>query len=121
RAAVRNLLAAQNPEDPNLSGLALYWAAYISNNQGDYPQALDSFRRALEYVDHTGPQHFELERILIETSFFQRADAAQHERGDRRDHISDLESRLHDLLKRVGGRRDLALGGVVAKTLMPNL
>lgn len=120
RSAIRNFLAAQTDEDRNLTAHALFWAGYISNNRGEYRQALDSFSRAQDLAEPEGPQRIDLERIHIETRFFERAAAPAPE--SRRDHIADLEHDLRSVLDRVDPKSpDLAHVRAGCRTTLANL
>jgi hypothetical protein len=80
RTALRVLRAAsQESRDHELRALALYWMAYINNNLGHFRDASEQFRLASENVSKSGQQFYELERIGIETEFFELAERLEGE------------------------------------------
>jgi tetratricopeptide (TPR) repeat protein len=56
------------PEDRR--SLAWYWIGYERNNLGEFDKAEESFRNAERLA--TGPRKFELQRIRLETRFFNK-------------------------------------------------
>jgi tetratricopeptide (TPR) repeat protein len=54
----------------NLKSLAWYWIGYENNNLGNFERAYQDFDNALRLAE--GPRKFELQRILIETHFFDK-------------------------------------------------
>lgn len=63
---------ALTPETANgLKSLAWYWIGYEQNNLNRFGEAEQSFENALQLA--TGSRRYELNRILIETRFFNKA------------------------------------------------
>jgi tetratricopeptide (TPR) repeat protein len=73
-----------------LKSLAWYWIGYERNNLGEFAAARDSFEKALEFA--AGPRHYELQRLCIESRFFNRA----------KEPASALLRPLRELLTEVG-------------------
>jgi hypothetical protein len=95
RKALDSFRAAEDPEDPKLSALALYWAGYEANNLADYTRASDHFSRArTKYlVEETEKaQRHELSRMELKTQFF--AIASGPDTQARRKRIADLVAQL---------------------------
>lgn len=65
----RNVALAQNTSD-GLRSLAWYWIGYEQNNLNRFDDAEQSFENALKTA--TGERKYELQRILIETRFFNK-------------------------------------------------
>ena len=63
-------VAHRNETPPSLRSKAWYWIGYEQNNLGDFPDACLSFQRALETA--SGVRKFELQRLLVESRFFNR-------------------------------------------------
>jgi tetratricopeptide (TPR) repeat protein len=105
--AIRHLVAAaREAHDQEFAALAYYWAGYLSNNIGEFSAALDKFRRALESLGNEDDKRsFELQRLGLETEFFQIAhDAGERAVTDvkaRRDLVRGVTQRLTTLLKSV--------------------
>jgi len=57
--------------DDGLKSWAWYWIGYEQNNLGRFAEAEQSFENALKHA--TGPRRFELQRILLESRFFNKA------------------------------------------------
>lgn len=51
-----------------LRSLAWYWIGYERNNLGNFPEAEKSFQNAEQF--ETGPRRYELQRIRLESRFF---------------------------------------------------
>ena len=106
-------LSDASPAD--LRGLALYWIAYERNNLGHFDAAEANFKRAEEYA--TGLRKFELQRIRIESRFFNT------ERGPAENSIRPLEDLLvtlsdepeTDELQKRRARITTTLGNVLAE------
>lgn len=63
-------VALDKNTDPILKRLSWYWVGYEHNNLCNFPEAEINFKKALETA--TGIRRFELQRILIETRFFNK-------------------------------------------------
>ncbi len=63
-------VALSTEADNNLRSLAWYWIGYEHNNLAEFADAVRSFEQALDYA--TGSRRFELERILLESRFFNK-------------------------------------------------
>lgn len=61
-------VALDENADKLLRSLTWYWIGYEHNNLGDFPNAISSFEQALTLSE--GSRSYELERILIESRFF---------------------------------------------------
>ncbi len=72
-------VAVDQQTDPELASLAWYWHGYLRNNLGSPKEAQLSFEKAYPLTMDTD-RRYELERIMIETRFF---DSSQDEEVDR--------------------------------------
>ena len=68
-AAWEDVAVSQTASD-DLKSLAWYWIGYEQNNLIRFNKAEQSFENALKNA--TGPRRYELQRILIETKFFNK-------------------------------------------------
>jgi tetratricopeptide (TPR) repeat protein len=57
--------------DESLKSLAWYWIGYEHNNLNRFSEAEQSFENALQHA--VGARRFELQRIMLETRFFNKA------------------------------------------------
>lgn len=98
RAASKSLLlAGEEANNRELSTVALYWAAYELNNLGNFTRALDIFRKARAIETPGGPRWFELQRIILETQFFDIARAHQSTPPQERLAVEEI----HELVREV--------------------
>lgn len=96
--------AAQEATQKDLKVLSMYWLGYIQNNAAHYTDAGRMFREARAESSGDSPTGFELDRILLETEFFQLADTSQLDRvgaAERLAAVSHLLARLLELQNRV--------------------
>jgi tetratricopeptide (TPR) repeat protein len=98
--------AVHNAKTRDLRSLGEYWLAYIYNNLGQYRDAAEVFRRAHEDVRAGSPPAFELDRIVLESEFFERADALDGLPVEERP--VDTADRLDRMRQTVDGLRELA-------------
>ena len=75
RLAIQELRQASDiTSDPDLRMMANYWIGYESNNIGEHGEAAEVFgRMATDDRDKQLPRTFELQRIAIESRFFELA------------------------------------------------
>lgn len=93
----------------DLKSLALYWIGLEFNNLGKFSDACNFFERALEIT--TGSQWYELNRILIESRFFNK----NEEKED--DLIPPLEKLLSLIEKETGGKEFISIKTKIYTTL----
>jgi len=68
-------VAVSESAEPSLRGLAYYWIGMERNNLGEFAEAEISFRNSEEF--EKGPWVFELQRIRLESHFFDRSHPAR--------------------------------------------
>lgn len=83
--------------EPSLRSLAWYWIGYERNNLGQFSEAVRSFEQALDFG--TGVRRFELERIILETRFFNKT-------SEKPEVLVPLLEDLFDRLDRAEGPSD---------------
>jgi tetratricopeptide (TPR) repeat protein len=107
KAAISCLLAVPNDADHELSALALFWAAYESNNVGNFDKAVECLQQAGEHYlpDTYRAQHFELLRCEIQSHFFDMAWNQSGDAGTRRPQVVDLLAELSSVVATVGANR----------------
>jgi tetratricopeptide (TPR) repeat protein len=67
-------IVALSDADPSLRSLAFYWIGYEQNNLNQFGEAEQSFENATRLAQQVGgARRFELQRILFETRFFNKA------------------------------------------------
>jgi tetratricopeptide (TPR) repeat protein len=94
--------AAKEADDSELSALALYWVGYERNNVGEFNRAAKAFREAREthLPDKERSQHYELNRIEVQTRFFEAArqtSAISDRRRIVQEFIDDLDELIGSL------------------------
>jgi tetratricopeptide (TPR) repeat protein len=72
--AWQDVTKTQKDTPARLSSLAWYWIGYEYNNLGEFDQACQSFGRALDGA--TGARSLELQRIEIESRFFNNKESS---------------------------------------------
>lgn len=70
-----NDVAFSNDADEKLKCLAWYWTGYEQNNIGDFESAEQSFSNSLAHA--SGLKRYELERIRLESRFFNKSNPAK--------------------------------------------
>ncbi|TAL24322.1 MAG: hypothetical protein EPN94_07535 [Nitrospirae bacterium] len=58
--------------EPTLKSLSLYWIGYVNNNLGEFTKAINNFRKAYDLAKDS--RKYELQRIQLETRFFNNED-----------------------------------------------
>lgn len=118
RVAVRSLTrAAEDATNRDLVTASLYWAAYELNNIGKYNRATDLFRRARNNEKSATSRFYELQRLILETAFFElsykRRELTAHERiasqevGNLLDDIAEVRAAIPDQMEFEGSRAHL--------------
>ena len=119
--AIRNLReAARQSDEPDLSALSLFWIGYEQNNLGKYELAREAFRRALQVSSSSDPgaQHYELERIILESRFFQLVRDWDPGQPKQTDELEALVVQAEDLSNRVPSSGDtMRVSKAVRRTL----
>lgn len=90
-------VALPDKVEDDLRSLAWYWIGYEQNNLLRFKDAEQSFQNALECA--TGERRYELERIVIETRFFNKGNLSYN--------IQDCIQRLENLLAEIEDKDEL--------------
>lgn len=101
--------AADRTGDPELAALARFWVGYERNNLGQFQKAAKAFRLAREkhLADPDQAQHYELNRIEIQSRFFEAAEEHFRALSGRREVIDEFISGIDQLLEALDpGRKD---------------
>jgi tetratricopeptide (TPR) repeat protein len=107
KPAIDCLVQVPHDGDHELSALALFWAAYESNNIGNFDKAVECLQQASEHYlsDTYRAQHYELTRCEIQAHFFAMAWNQSAEGASRRGQIVDLLEKLSRVVTSVGANR----------------
>jgi hypothetical protein len=95
--------AAQDSSNKQLQRFSLYWAAKLNNAVGNYDHALHLLDQAKElFGDQASVEAYELDRLHLETEFFQIADEAKDAPPDvRLKSVRSTLAKLADISKQI--------------------
>jgi len=121
RPAILCLQEVPTDSDHDLSALALYWAAYESNNLGNFDRAVEHLQQARDrfLAEKHRAQHYELSRCEIQTRFFDMAWNQSTQAGERRSQIEGFAEEVEELIKALRDNRQdiIAERGHCSETL----
>jgi tetratricopeptide (TPR) repeat protein/cell division protein FtsB len=94
--ALQTLLkATQDDSVGELQRFSRYWVGYLRNTLGEHEKAAEDFEMAKENLPPHAIQTFELDRIIAETRFFERA--ASSDAAGARERFEEAEHLLREL------------------------
>lgn len=97
-----------------LRSLCHYWIGYVHNNIGEFHTAISDFRRALDLA--TGSRRFEINRIQLETQFFNKERAS-----DVASDIQHVANTIGEELKANPNNRELQRRKIRTLTTLGNI
>lgn len=113
RPAILCLQEVPTDSDHDLSALALYWAAYESNNIGNFDKAVEHLQQARGrfLTEEHRAQHYELSRCEIQARFFDMAWNQSTQVGERRSQIEGFAEEIEELVSALRDNR----GDIIAE------